>query len=144
MRKAAVSLVALVLMLGAFALPGTAAPRDFTSAKGTNYEISMSGIPDAVSVGQTVTARITITIYPGVSQNRRVFTAHQEMLVDSDLNPIGLAHRGGAAVPVGRTKTLTKEFVIPANAPEGRHGLVVSTTVLGETLNIGKFFDINK
>ena len=144
MRKAAVSLVAMVLMLATFALPTNAGPRDFTFAKGVNYEISIDGLPDNVQAGSTITAVITITVYPGAAQSRRVLGSYEAGIVNSDLEVIGFSHRGAAQIPVGKTKTLRKMFRVPANAPTGVHGVMISTDVLGENLKVGKFIDISK
>jgi hypothetical protein len=144
MRKAAVSLVAMVIMLATFALPTHAGARDFTFAKGTNYEISIDGLPDTVAAGSTITATITLTVFAGVSQSRKVFGTYEYGVVDKDLNAVGFNHRGAASVPVGRTKILRKSFVIPANAPTGEHGVMLSTVLLGENLKVGKFIDVTK
>ena len=128
MRKAAVSLVAMVIMLATFALPTHAGARDFTFAKGTNYEISIDGLPDTVAAGSTITATITLTVYPGVSQSRKVFGTYEYGVVDSNMNAIGFNHRGAASVPVGRTK-IRSSAVVSVPAPCTAFWLLIASAI---------------
>lgn len=126
MKKAVVSLAAVLVVLASFATPSFAGQSQTQVYDVGNVRVSVT-VPTTGQIGGTITARVSITVNPdGDAATRRMVGWNVELP--------GTASRSGfRAFPVGKTKSLVKTIDINERIPAGDYHIGVTFTADGVT-----------
>jgi hypothetical protein len=124
MKNAVVSLAAVLMVLASFATPSLAAGNSQTY-NGQKFSMNVT-VPDTVAPGGTLVARGTITINDDGTASRQTVAYR---LSAPDLRQ---SRSGVKDVAVGRTKSVTKSFLIPARITPGDYTIDLYVNVGGE------------
>jgi len=136
MKKAVVSLAAVLMVLASFATPSFAAGN--TNYEGRNFRASIDG-PEVVQAGSTFTARGTITVLSDGSGNSVRPVAWRLS------NNLGQASRSGfRSIPVNRTKTVAKAYSVPDRLEAGTYQIDLLIQVDGETAHLTRLITVTK
>lgn len=111
MKKAVVSLAAVLMVLASFATPSFAAGNS-TTYNGTRFSFS-------VNAPETVRAGSTLNVGGSIVLNDDGSNAKQRMLAYNMSAGIGLSKSGFHNFPVGRPKTIAKSFSVPSRLEPG-------------------------
>ena len=135
MRKAVVSLAAVLMMLASLGSVSAAPP---ISSSGSNDKVSISiDGPTVVTAGGTARFTGTITLNnDGTSARKPVIFNMALLSEDGPVTRIPL-RSGVKTMTAGRTKTAVRSLTINERAKPGQYFIVLDVTVDGETLTVG-------
>jgi hypothetical protein len=132
MKKAYVSLVALALVFASFSASAFANGE----AVASNFSVSMTGFPDTISRGDTLTGTISITL----AGQKDPFAKRQRVRVEVFVaTPLGNAPVRTATLSMlpGTTRTLNVAIPVDKTAAPGLYAMKLVVTVGGETAAVG-------
>jgi hypothetical protein len=135
MRKAYVSVIAILLLLGITA--GTASANGTTT--GSTFSVTASGFPDSVRPGDTMEGTVSVSM-PGNPALMRV-QVYYFIYVTTPLGS-GLVESGSFGMRAGRTRTFNISLPVEANAVPGLHSVKLAVRVGRETLSVGHEFTV--
>jgi hypothetical protein len=136
MRKVAVSLAAVMMVLASFATPSFAAG-DSSTYNGTQFSGSITA-PTVVKAGATLTARGTITL------NTDESAARKNVAYRLAFDGLGQSRSGVRDMATGRTRSVAKSFVIPARIEPGEYTVSLYISVNGENAVLQHTFRVEK
>ena len=120
MRRVAVSLAITMMVLASFATP-TFAGHPSTVSNDV-FSITVNA-PDVVTPGKAFVASGSITLADDGSASRKA--------VYFELSGLNQNRAGVRAMQVGRTKSITKTYAVPANLPSGTYTISLAVSVDG-------------
>jgi len=125
MKKAA-SLAAVLVVLASFATPSFAGRTQTQILQGNGFRVAITA-PTEGQIGGSITARVSITL-DDIGNGPRTNVGWRIII------PGATAERSGFhALPVGRTKTITKTFDIPDRVQAGDYTIDVVIQANGDT-----------
>jgi hypothetical protein len=125
MRKAA-SLAAVLVVLASFATPSFAGRNQTQILQGNGFRVAIT-VPTEGQIGGTITTRVSITL-DDIGNGPRTMFGYAVRI--PGLNQERSAFR---ELPVGRTKTIVKDFQISDRAVAGDYDINVVVTANGDT-----------
>jgi hypothetical protein len=120
MRRVAVSLAITMMVLASLATP-TFAGR-VSTIENDIFRITINA-PDEAVAGKAFVASGTITLFDDGSGSRKP--------VYFELQGLNQQRAGVRAMQVGRTRSITKTYVVPANLPAGTYTITLAVSVDG-------------
>jgi len=120
MRRVAVSLAVVMMVLASFATPTFAGKPSV--AETDIYRITIN-TPDVAVVGQAITVSGTITLFNDGSGSRKP--------VYYEVSALHQNRAGVKAMQVGKTRTITRTYAVPAQLPAGTYTITFAVSVDG-------------
>jgi len=140
MRKAVVSLAAIVMMLASIGSV-YAAPPNAGSASNDKMSISISG-PAVAAPGETIRLNGSISLVAdGTSTRRPVVFSMALVTEDGPVTRVPL-RSGVRNMAPGQSKVATRSLTINERARPGQYFIVLDVTFDGETLRVGMPLEI--
>lgn len=137
MRKSVVSLAAVLVLLASFATPSFAGPKVTNSYNGEQFNISIT-TPTTVQAGQTFQALGTISLAPDANASRKA------VVFSLQVEGVTLNRQAVRAMPTGRTKRVSKTFLVPERLSPGTYNVVLTVNVNGEIGHVTTQFEVTK
>ena len=130
MKRALLSVVALVLMAGSMAAPAFANG----TAHGRYLTISVQGLPEVCPAGQAMDGKFLIALARSESTRRQMVTL--EVTVDTPFGDVTVYHETFPMRP-GTEHSQYISIPIPREVPTGEYYFDFSASVRDETIEVG-------